>query len=421
MATRATKRKRISNRRRSDLRESRLHSVELREIHFGEDNPNIDEEKGVIRNVKIIGLKSANGRDYSPKALRESISMYEGMDVFIDHPPRDNPGMERSVRDSWGFFSGVHFRESDSPGLYGDLNYLKEHPDTTWLLERARRMPNKIGMSHNAKGSARRGIVESIDKVRSVDLVVRPATTKGLFESKEDNMENEITLEELVEGLDEGSNDRKWIECLIEDEVVPADMPVDAAPELSPEEQVKAAFKSMVNAVLDEDEDTQSMITKIKDILKAKEKLMEKPKPKSKPPGDGGGGDGPPSDEKQESLIEAINELKEEVRSLKEGNADEQLLESAGVRVTDARIKFLGRCKTKAEKRELIESWPQDGTTDQEGLMDFVGIRPRRQPPKESSTVLTESRKDGKDGNGKAPAALAFKDNGNRLGFLRRG
>jgi hypothetical protein len=140
----------------------------------------IDTEAGVIRGVKVLGLNSKNNRRYLPEAARRAIPLYEGAKVNIDHRSGG-----RSFNDRIGELRGVHYREG--LGLFADLHYLKSHPQAGVLVEAAKRMPSSVGLSHNVAARTRqeRGVtvIESIDRVHSVDLVADPATTSGLFES----------------------------------------------------------------------------------------------------------------------------------------------------------------------------------------------------------------------------------------------
>jgi hypothetical protein len=143
----------------------------------------VDREAGVIRDVKILGYASANGRRYAPEAARRAIGLYEGIRVNVDHPPAARPEAERSLASRFGVLKNVAARED---GLYGDLHYLRSHPLAEMAVEAAERMPEALGLSHNAEGrvsqSGNEAIVEEIVRVRSVDLVADPATTRSLFE-----------------------------------------------------------------------------------------------------------------------------------------------------------------------------------------------------------------------------------------------
>lgn len=149
----------------------------------GASAPRIDRQAGLISGVKILGAESRNNREYSPAALREALDrrLYEGRPVNVDHVE----GQRRSYRDRIGRLQNVALKED---GIYGDLHVNAAHPMAEQLFWDAEHAPENVGLSHDARGkTAVRGgkvIVESIELVRSVDLVADPATTAGLFESE---------------------------------------------------------------------------------------------------------------------------------------------------------------------------------------------------------------------------------------------
>lgn len=158
-------------------------TVELRERVAGGAS-RIDAEAGVIRDVRILGFESKNGRSYTREALQNAVSMYEGIQVNVDHPA-DDLTYGRSVGDRIGWLAGVHLA---ADGLRGDLHLLKSHAQFATVIEAAERRPQLIGLSHNAQGRVRDDrnggqVIEEIERVVSVDLVADPATTSGLFES----------------------------------------------------------------------------------------------------------------------------------------------------------------------------------------------------------------------------------------------
>lgn len=169
-------------------RKPTLESVELHEDVRTRTKLAVDREKGVIRDVKILGLESVNKRRYTPEAARRAQALYEGIHVNIDHPPKkDGPNASRSSYDRFGKLVNVRFK--DGEGLFGDLEYLKAHPMAERIVEAAERMPDIFGLSHNAQGEGKNEngvfIIEQITEVRHVDLVADPATTQSLFESRE--------------------------------------------------------------------------------------------------------------------------------------------------------------------------------------------------------------------------------------------
>ncbi len=159
----------------------------------------VDAATGVIRGVKILGLASRNGRRYSPAALENASPLYEGAKVNINHP-KGVPNAPRDYQERIGVLRNVVFREGEEAGgLYGDLHYNPRHALAEQLAWDAKHAPENVGLSHNVLAvTARRGdglVVESIEKVQSVDLVADPATTRGLFEqaSATDDLTNDRT------------------------------------------------------------------------------------------------------------------------------------------------------------------------------------------------------------------------------------
>lgn len=154
----------------------------------------VDRDNGVIRGVKILGWKSANGREYLPSGVNPQL--YEGRVVNANHQKN---GQDRSAYDRLGRVTNIARRED---GLYGDLEVLTSHPLANPLFEAAERMPGIFGLSHTARGKTRSGrsgcVVESIEEVQSVDLVGDPATVSGLYESRSSKI---MKLSDLMESL----------------------------------------------------------------------------------------------------------------------------------------------------------------------------------------------------------------------------
>jgi hypothetical protein len=156
----------------------------------------VDEVNNVIHGVKVIGLESLNGRRYTLEAIRKAAPLYEGADVFVDHL---KPGQHRRS-DTYGDRLGSikNFRV-EADGGYADLHYNPHHPRAAAIVFEAKTQPNKLGLSHHAditESNERPPVVYSIDRVYSVDVVKRPATTRGIFENAPD-----VTPEERQQGL----------------------------------------------------------------------------------------------------------------------------------------------------------------------------------------------------------------------------
>lgn len=143
----------------------------------------IDREKGIIYDVKILGKKSKNKREYTDDALDMGIPLYENCCIYIDHAigvKRTNHGVD----DHGGVFKNVTRRKD---GLWANVHYNRASRAGALVLEAADRFPDKFGFSQHAivDGYEVDGIkvIERIIKVKSVDLVKDPATTNGIFEA----------------------------------------------------------------------------------------------------------------------------------------------------------------------------------------------------------------------------------------------
>lgn len=144
----------------------------------------VDSQGSVIRGVKILGLKSRNGRTYLPEALAQAARLYENAKVNVNHPKGD-PAGPRDYQDRIGAIRNVVVRGGE--GLFADFQFNPKHPLAEQLLWDAEHAPENVGFSHNVEArTVRRGdelVVEAITRVQSVDLVADPATTRGLFEA----------------------------------------------------------------------------------------------------------------------------------------------------------------------------------------------------------------------------------------------
>lgn len=158
-------------------------------------NPSrVDTKAGIIFGVKVLGKHSRNRREYSDRAMDQAAGLYEGKGVFLNHPDRNDPNADRQIADRFGRLVNVR-RKGDA--VYADLHYLTEHPLAAQVAEAAERMPEQLGLSHNADGKMVRrngkSIIEEIVAVHSVDLVTSPATSGGLFESQQKGIQDMIT------------------------------------------------------------------------------------------------------------------------------------------------------------------------------------------------------------------------------------
>lgn len=327
----------------------------LTEGIFG-DAPTIDTEAGVIRGVKALGRESKNGRSYTDAALAECSRHYEGAQINLNHPGKKEATADRPFQEGIGWMKNVQIR---ADGIYGDLHYLKAHPNAPMLVEAAQRNPSRFGLSHNAEGSLVRrdgkNVVESVSRVHSIDIVQNPATNRGLFESEEPESKEKpvkTTLKQFIEAIDAKHAAKPVLVSLLEmDSVGPEmgayDMPPapEEAGEMDADAQAKAAFEAMVTAVVADDSmDLKAKLARIKDILSAQDKLMnpaaEEPAEETPAPE----GDGMTTPTAESLAIKAREDA-------------ETLLEAAGIKHTPAQVKALAAMTAKADRVALIESW----------------------------------------------------------------
>lgn len=209
----------------------------------GEAPLKVDREKGIIYDVKILGLTSKNRRRYAPAAIEDAKSFYEGVYVNVDHDSAtlshpDSPGgrpgslvsKPRNVKDKFAKLSGVYKTDD---GLYAkEMRCNIAHPFTAQLLWWAENDPKAVALSHIATGPAPTigpdGIatVTRISKVSSVDVVGTGGTNVSLFESLSETMNPfETSIRALfAEGLSDDA-----IVTRIADAIKPVNFSGDAA------------------------------------------------------------------------------------------------------------------------------------------------------------------------------------------------
>ena len=248
-------------------------SQTIREV-VESSNIRVDPKAGIIYGVRVLGAKSRNGRRYTPEAIANAVGLYEGTVVHFDHPPRHDPERERSISDQAGWLQDV--KESND-GLSADFHVLTKDPRTPKVFEAADRNPKIFGLSHNVAAETRREngetIVEEITRVRSVDLVDDPATTRSLFESMEDNMSR--TIADIIEAGDAKNRGIKLLREMIEDDTLAPETPVDVPEEANADEQIKVALHTAAKAAVDDDSlDPAATGEKVTKILAAEEELV---------------------------------------------------------------------------------------------------------------------------------------------------
>lgn len=349
---------------RSDLRESR-----------------VDRERCVIRDVKILGMTSKNGRRYTREAIRQAAQLYEGRKVKANHP--EKPNAIRSVDDTLGWFEGIYEAED---GLYArEFHYLQSHPMSARIVEAADRNPDLFGFSHNIQGDTRdepdgTETVLRITEVRSVDLVDEPATTGGLFEGA-----RRMRLRDYFEALRlprlKGEKGKARLKRLFEGGMMDADMdaPADTPPpDDAPADDHRAALTggfeasliAIVKAALAGEMDAKDALKKIQAHLKAHSGLTDDGSPSE--PVEEEADDADDADEADDTDVyeeddEDIEECddkedegkkmreQKELRQLRAEKQGRQLCEQHGVAVDSALLEALAALPNQAARLRLVE------------------------------------------------------------------
>jgi len=167
----------------------------------------VDPQAHRLRNVALLGPESRNGYRYTPEAMSAAVPLYEDRPVFLNHPTGNGP-TARKVQDYAGKIVEARF---EGGRVRGDVQLVG--PNRAWVTDLAASRPAEIGMSHVViarRGSDEQGnpVVESIEKVLSVDVVAFPATTASFAESTQTTgpdqelrelREEKQELEELLE------------------------------------------------------------------------------------------------------------------------------------------------------------------------------------------------------------------------------
>jgi len=149
----------------------------------------------LIRNVLLCGNSSRNGYEIPPEAFGDVQKLYGGLPIFLDHSSDPNKPLNRSVKDIAGFIVEAKLRYGKP---YGTID-TSELPGGPHLLALARKKLPGVGLSHVAsyKLDKSKRTVLKVERVYSVDAVVRPATTSTFYEGATDR----LILEHELEGM----------------------------------------------------------------------------------------------------------------------------------------------------------------------------------------------------------------------------
>lgn len=337
---------------------SKIKTESITESFLFEQAMTVDRENGILRGVKILGSKSKNGRTYTEAAQKKAVGLYEGAKVNFDHPGK--PTDSRKYSDRFGKLQNVEYREGQ--GLFGDLKFNPKHSLAEQFCWDAEHSPDSCGLSHNvqAKTSGKPGslVIESIDKVTAVDVVADPATTNSLREHQEQTMN-------LSEVLESYAGNKSEAFLLLEafgqlpampSTPMPGVGPMDSAataPQVN--QQLKAALKAALNALMDDDSITVDEVLKlIRDKAGApvgdpEEKPMTDDEKKT-------------ADEAQkkavaEAIETAIKPLTESLAATNKELDARKVLESKGATPNPQLLGEVLECADKAAMETLVNGW----------------------------------------------------------------
>lgn len=268
--------------------------------------PGVDGYAGaypIVEGVLICGAKSANKRRYLPEAFAgDRIHRYKNRPVFLNH----GKGREsRQYQDKVATLENERIRSDGMP--VGDLAVNPRHPFAEAFLWDAEHKPNSCGMSHVAHCETREASdgwteVTEVVEVESVDVVVDPATTKGLHESKNKGQQAMTTLRKFLEShtaaFKDADTQKRLRKALVEmddagDMASMSDMPMEDPGEGSePDDALLQGFKAAIDAVWSQytdDKDGAAAVKAISKYIKAHAKLTtgkDEPEEPSEPKDD---------------------------------------------------------------------------------------------------------------------------------------
>lgn len=248
-------------------------------------------ENNVLKNVKILGFDSQNRRRYTQQAAQQAVSLYEGCKSNLDHP-EGNPASSRRIKERFGWLQNVRV---DDQGVWGDLAFNPKKAIAEEIRWWAENRPDAIGLSHNAigQGETRNGIfvVEKIVSVRSVDVVADPASTRGLYEARMDELDDLDTDLGDAGDLDDETGEGDWKAHLLD-----AIKKVLTDEGIDPDKQLKVA-QAILNVVkgnhgpddgeggdLDADLETEDEEEECEDDMPPKKKKTEEAKKRKASP-----------------------------------------------------------------------------------------------------------------------------------------
>lgn len=159
----------------------------------GRLNPGaLKRDLNIIEGTVLITSLSQNGagkggRRYSDGALKQIASMAEGLPAYLNHVAPEQAFRPRDVKDLIGVHRNVRYHPHEGK-ITSDLHVMEHQAPLVFGI--AEKLGDHIGNSLVSRGlvqmEGETEVVKEVLAVRSADLVSDPATTRGLFESRQD-------------------------------------------------------------------------------------------------------------------------------------------------------------------------------------------------------------------------------------------
>jgi hypothetical protein len=159
----------------------------------GRLNPGaLKRDLNIIEGTVLITALSQNGagkggRRYSDQALKQIASMAEGLPAYLNHVAPEQAFKPRDVKDLIGVHRNVRYYPREGK-ITSDLHVMEHQAPLVFGI--AEKLGDHIGNSLVSRGlvqmEGETEVVKEVLAVRSADIVSDPATTRGLFESRQD-------------------------------------------------------------------------------------------------------------------------------------------------------------------------------------------------------------------------------------------
>ncbi len=165
---------------------------------------------GLVKNVAVCGTRSKNGYTYRESALKSVLTQYDEKEIYLDHQGKVTTN--RTIAEHFATIRKPFWDAQAKTVKVGEFSYRREHPFAKQFEEQLKRGEKWFRLSHVVDvdpDEITRGVggvyIESIAKVRGVDLVTGAATTQSLFEQTITEEEGEMVGEE-PDGDEGGGN-----------------------------------------------------------------------------------------------------------------------------------------------------------------------------------------------------------------------